>query len=181
VRSTGRVLVGDRQQDGDARAQLRLGVDPHVAPGLGHDSVDGRQAQTGPLPFGLGREERLERPVQDLGRHPGAVVADLERDVPPGGQVGVGGRVGVIDIHVGRLDRQLAATGHRVAGVDRQVDQDLVDVAGVSKDAVEGRLEVGDQLYVLAKGPLQQFEDAGDGDVEVQDPRLHHFAAGERQ
>jgi hypothetical protein len=66
-------------------------------------------------------------------------------------------------------------------GVDGQVDQDLLDVAGVGEDIAEAGVELGDQFDVLAEGPLQQVGDAGDLDVEVQHAGLDDFAAGEGQ
>jgi len=40
---------------------------------LGHDIVGDREPQTGPLTTRLGREERLEKLVLDVGRDPNAV------------------------------------------------------------------------------------------------------------
>src|SRR5580693_1066817 len=106
----GRSLVRHGQQHGDRGADPDLGVDTHVPSGLGDDPVDGRQAQAGSLALGLGAEEGLEGPVYDLGTHPGAVVAHLQRDVPAHAQIGVAGRIRLIHVYVGGLDGELPAT-----------------------------------------------------------------------
>jgi hypothetical protein len=80
--------------------------------------------------------------------------------IPAGLQLGVGVRVRLVHVDVAGLDGQLPAAGHGVAGVDGQVDQDLLDVAWVGEDHVEARVEVGNQLDMLAEGPLQQAQDA---------------------
>jgi hypothetical protein len=176
-----RGLVGNRQQDGDGGPDSGFGVDPHVPAGLRDDAVDDGQAQARPLALGLGGEERLERMVGDLRRHPRAVVADLHSRVTARRQVGVRGRVRLVYVDVAGLDDQPAASGHGVAGVDGQVDQDLLDMTLVSQDVSQVGGEAGDQLDVLAERPLQQLEDVGDRYVEVQHARLHHLAAGEGQ
>ncbi len=66
--------------------------------------------------------------VQDVSGDPGAGVADLQAGILAGCQAWAAGRVGLIDIGVGGLDYQLPATWHGVAGVDRHVDEDLLDV-----------------------------------------------------
>ena len=44
-----------------------------------------------------------------------------------------------VQLDVGGLDGQLAALRHRVAGVDRQVHDDLLDLAGIGFDRAELR------------------------------------------
>ena len=55
-----------------------LGIQRDRAAGLLDDPVDGGQAQTGALAGGLGGEERIERAVGDLARHPNPVVGHDE-------------------------------------------------------------------------------------------------------
>ena len=79
------------------------------------------------------------------------------------------------------MDDQFAPLRHRVAGVDRQVDQDLLDLTGVGQDQGKAGGQVGDQLDVLAEGADQQLLDAQDHVVDVEHARLDHLLAGERQ
>ena len=69
--------------------------------------------------------------------------------------------------------------GHRVAGVDREVHQHLLELAGVGQHRVQAAGEGGDQLDVLAEGSAQHALHGGDGGVEVEDLRPHHLPAGE--
>ena len=112
-----------------------------MAPGLVDDAVDRGQPKPGPTIVGLGREERLEH-VLERGRvHAGPGVRHREQDVGPRDHVRVARGVRVVELHVGGLDRQLAAVGHRVAGVDREVDDDLLDLAGVGLQVAELRVQ----------------------------------------
>ena len=105
-----------------------------VALGLGHDPVDRGQPEPGSGALALGGVEGLEGVVHHFGRHPGAGVADPQSHVPAGPDPrSPGHRVGVHD-DVGGVDAQGAPVGHGVAGVDGQVDQYLLDLAGVGED-----------------------------------------------
>ena len=46
---------------------------------------------------------------------------------------------------------------HRVAGVDREVDDDLLELAGIGADRAEVAAVLDDQLDVLAEQPFQQM------------------------
>ena len=171
-------LRGNRQRDGEGRAVAGFGVDPDVPAGLGDDPVDDGQAEPGSAVL-LSGEERLEYVLGNLGGHSGAGVADpqphvaaLSRPGAPGDGVGVHG-------YVAGVDGQRAASGHGVAGVDREVHQHLVQLAGVGQDRPQVTGERGDQLDVLADGPAQHFLDRCDDAVEVENPRPDHVAAGE--
>ena len=78
-------------------------------------------------------------------------------------------------------DDELPAARHRVAGVDGQVDQDLLDLAGVGQHRAQPGGQVGGQLHVLAQGAQQQLLDSFDDVVEVQHAGLDDIAAGEGQ
>ena len=88
---------------------------------------------------------------------------------------------GVVDAGAGRVNDQFAALRHRVPGVDRQVDQDLLDLTGVGQYERKVGGQVGDQLDVLAEGADQQLLDAQDDVVDVEYARLDQLLAGERQ
>ena len=92
----------------------------------------------------------------------------------PGAVVGV-------QIHIRGLDEKLPAVRHRVAGVHRQVDHDLLELAGV--DLYQAKVLAGDcfQFDVLPDQANQHLAQIGDQDVEVQNLRLDDLLAGERQ
>ena len=74
-----------RQEDVERGALTGLGVDIDEAAGLLDDAVDRRQAEAGALADFLGREERLEDLVDDVGGNAGAGVGDVDpaRSPPP--------------------------------------------------------------------------------------------------
>src|SRR5213079_1097004 len=106
-----------RQPHAKRRAATDFGVDIDTAAVLFDDAVYRREAQAGAAR--LGREERLEDAWQDLARNPAAGIADLEADV---------------GLEARRRDRQRAAARHRVAAVDCEVDEHLVEHRRVGLD-----------------------------------------------
>ena len=119
----GRHLRADRQPHPKRGSGARLGVALDLAAvAVDHYIADDREALAGSLTDVLGREERLEDPLADLGRHAAAIVFDLDDNVLP---LGPGPRGD-------QPDRVAfaARVGDRVAGVDDQVEQDLANLVG---------------------------------------------------
>ena len=71
-------------------------------------------------------------------------------------------------VDVGGLDRQVAAVGHGIAGIDRQVHDDLLDLAGIGLDRADGPRRNHDQVDVFADQAGQHFQVFGDHVVEVE-------------
>ena len=134
-----------------------------------------------PWPGGLGGEERLEDVGQRVVVHAGAVVRHAQADPRSGRHVGAARGLGRGHGLQRRLDDQPAAVGHRVAGVDRQVHQHLLDLARVGLDRA-GLADGADvELQVLAdQAPQHAIELADDG-VEIDDARLDDLPAREQQ
>ena len=92
-----------------------------------------------------------------------------------------GMRVGVRGVEAGRVrgDEQLAAAGHGVAGVDGEVDEHLLDHAGIGLD--EGQLGgvTALQVDVLADDPLEHLGQVRDHFVQHQRLGLHDLLAAE--
>ena len=101
--------------------------DPRGAARLARHSIDHRQPEPGSLADLLGREERLERAGGNLRSHANAGVADRQFDI--GARIELGVIVADLDDPIG--DRQRAAVGHRVAPVDRKVEQRDFDLGRV--------------------------------------------------
>ena len=93
----------------------------------------------------LGREERLEDLLVVFGGNARPRVRNLEADVRSGVRPRLHGREGLVH-HVRRRQRQLPAVGHRVAGVDAEIDHDLVELRGVAFHGPEVGREAGDDL-----------------------------------
>ncbi len=85
----------------------------------------------------------------------------------------------LVDDHVGRLDAQRAALRHRVAGVDREVHQDLLDLVRIGLDRPQVRAGHRQQLDVLADQAAQHAVQVQRQLAEVDDPRLDDLLAGE--
>ena len=77
------------------------------------DAVRNRQAQPRALPDRLRREERIEDPADDVGRHARARIADRDRHLLAIAR---------------RADRDHAALGNRLRRVHQQVHEDLVQL-----------------------------------------------------
>ena len=89
--------------------------------------------------------------------------------------------LGLVCFHSRGAQGELAASSHGVAGVDRQVHEDLLDhpQVGVNIDRLGGEVKLhGD---VLADQALQHSAHVADDFVEVQGLRLHHLFAAESQ
>src|SRR5689334_22853179 len=91
----------------------------NVAAVLLHDSINRIEPQSRALADWLGREERLEDAILELGRDSGAVVADFHQNAS--------------ELRCG-ADYQFALPVHRVDGVVDQVRPDLIELAAVRTD-----------------------------------------------
>ena len=105
------------------------------------DAVHGGQAEPGAAALRLGGEERVERALRGLARHSLAVVGDVDAHEPACG-----------------LDRHghAAAARHRVAGVEHEVHQHLLELAAVGEhvDGLGGRDDR--ERDVLAERAVEQ-------------------------
>ena len=158
-----------------------LAVDRDVSAALLGDAVHRGQPEPGALAHLLGGEEGLEDVRLDLGGHAVAGIADREHDVGARLDLGMGPGVGLVQGHVAGRERQPAPVRHRVAGVDGQVEQDLLDLPRVGLDAPGGRIERGRDLDVLADHATQQGLDSGHDGVQIQHARLQDLLAAEGQ
>ena len=79
------------------------------------------------------------------------------------------------------LDRHRAALRHRVARVHGEVDDHLLDLRRVGAHRARARAEHRDELDVLADQPAQHHVHVADRRVQVEDPRLQHLPAAERE
>src|SRR5690606_21337983 len=117
VPALARLHDGQDHAEGGAHALLALHLDPAVV--LGHDAVGDRQAQPGAAADRLAGVARVEDPRQRVGSAAAAVVGDADPGLAVLGAGGDGDRAAVLD---------------RLAGVDQQVDQHLVDLRQVALD-----------------------------------------------
>ena len=173
------LALGRRQIELDRGAVADLAVDPDMPARLLDEAVDHAQPEARALADFLGGEERLEHLVLHLLGHAGAGVADGKHHIGAGPHVGIGLRVGFVEHDVARLQQQLAAVRHRVAGVDRHVEHGVRKLRGVDMGGRHFLLEDRVDLDLLAERRTKQSCDIEHGAVDVDIARTQRLAAGE--
>ena len=120
--------IGARQIDRNGGPASDLALDADLAARLVGEAENLAEAEAGALAHRLGGEERLERAVEHFGRHPAAGVGDADPDIVAGADVAdlVGG-----EGHVLGRDAHQAAAVHRIAGVDREVEDRVLELVGI--------------------------------------------------
>ena len=114
-----------------------------------------------------------------FGIHADAAVADCEHDVFAGRRGGMKAGITLIECDVGSFDGELAAMRHGVAGVDRQVHDDLLDLSWIGLDCAEIRAGSHDQINVLADDASEHFQIFADQRIQVENSRHQHLFAAE--
>src|SRR5690242_1888497 len=102
---------------------------PDVAVALFYDAVDSGESQPSAFSAFFGGEERFKDMGQNSGIHPRSGVGYGEEHVISDPRTRMGPGISLVQSGVGGLDFQLAAGGHGVTGIDRQIHDDLVDLA----------------------------------------------------
>ena len=102
-----------------------------------------------------------------------ARVADDQADVLPLAQSRMLPRVTGVHHDVARLHRERAAVGHRIARIDRQVEDHLVQPARIGVDGPQRFLQVGAHGDVFADAAAQQAERGAHDLIEIRHLRLH--------
>ena len=112
---------------------------------------------------------------------PQPVSVTLKRTVWPDARVGMLLRVGGINIHGGSGDEKLPAFGHGIAGVDREVHDDLLQHAGVGFQ--RGKAGGIFRLHrdVLAQQAGEHVGQVAEDGIEVNNLGLQHLLAAEHQ
>src|SRR2546426_1032055 len=125
----------------------RLAVQRDLAAALLDDAVDGREPEARPPPRSFGREERLERASLDLRRHPATGVGHREHHIAAGGTVRV---LELREVDIAGLDGEPAALAHRIARIDREIDDHLLDLTGIRADLTDALGQRGRHGDVLS-------------------------------
>src|SRR5690242_10935236 len=111
----------------ERRAMAKGGVEGEAATVTGDDdAASNRQSLTGPAADTLGAEERIEDPVANALRDPDAGVGNRNQDMVAVASATHGDDAFAIGSRDGISDG--------VRGVDQDVQDDLVDLAGVAAD-----------------------------------------------
>ncbi len=139
-RHRGRRAVASRQVHPDQCSLTDVALYEDVSAGLPDETEDHTQAQTPSLALDACREEGLEDRFEKLGRNSLSSVSHIDPHVLIGDDTHAICLVLVREIAVRRGNRQRAAVGHRVARVDRQVEDRVLQLCAVCGD--RPRIEV---------------------------------------
>src|SRR6202008_410500 len=107
---------------------------PDVSTRLLHNSIHSGETETGAFTGVLGGEERIERLLARVAIPSDPGVATRQHYVAPGNDGRVLAGVRLIELHILGLDGNGSALRHRVARVDYQVDEYLLDLTGIRYD-----------------------------------------------
>ena len=157
------------------------GIAEDEAAGLLDDAVDHRQAEAGALADLLGGEERLEDLLQHVRRDAGAGVLDLDQHVVGRRQFAIGEGLALLGRDVAGAHRQVAAGRHRVARVDRQIDDHLLELADIDLDRPQVAAVIDLELDVVADQAGKQHAQIGQHVGQVQHLRPQRLLAREGQ
>jgi len=112
-------------------ADPEFAVDIDVTVMLFENPVCDRQTQPGPFAHLFCREKRIEDFVAGFLIHAGAGVGYRDECVVPLPREGVVLDVQLVKIAGAGCDGELSAVGHGVTGIGDEVDDDLLDCAGI--------------------------------------------------
>ena len=171
-RRVGVLAEVSRQIDLERRSATRLGVDLDVPAGLLDETEDLAEPETRSLGSALGGEERFEGLRRDLRGHSRACIGDGDKHVLALLGADVVRRVDGVEMSVRRFYRQLAALGHGVAAIHRQIEDRALELARIGIGAPEAACEHGLEADLVAEGASEQLGHAGDDLVAVD--RLRH-------
>ena len=115
-------------------------LDVDAAARLLDDRAGRRESEARAATLRLGGEEWLEDPAEGLLRHARARVSNGEQHVRSGAKAEPPRTTRASSMHVPGHDREATSGAHRVAGVGRQVHDDLLELARVDPDG-PGSLE----------------------------------------
>ena len=179
--------VFDRQRGfggGDIERDRRAGAerarDRDRALRLAHEAIDGAQAQAGAAAAFLGGEKRLEGALAHLVGHAAAVVGDRDRDEAPAVRAGLGFAVDIARQRVAGpgAKAQPAAARHRIARIDRDIEQRRFELAGVGQAGRAGR-RIHVDPDMLVERAAQHVGQRMQQRIDVDRARLQQLAARE--
>src|SRR6185369_95817 len=156
------------QVDGKGGTQTGFAVNVDEAFVLLDDAKYRGEPQTGTLPGPFGGEERLEDAVQRLFVHAATVVAHRQPHVFARRDLRVVVAVILVENLVSRLYDDLAHAPDRVARVDTEVGQYLIDLGRVEFEEPQVGSRLPGETDVFADESMQHLEHAGNRLVQVQ-------------
>ena len=121
----------------DRRTAADLRINFHVAEGLLDEPMHLTEPQASATARRLRGEERIECPFDRLGRHAGAGIRHGNQYVLAGRHSDVLRGVGIVEVGIRGLDRQAASLAHRIARIDREIEDGRLELRGIGVDTPE--------------------------------------------
>ena len=135
-----------------------------------HHAVDGGEAESGALPDRLRGVERLPDTRHHLGRHAAARIAHLELHANE-----------VAHLCRAHLHREITAGGHRIARIDREVHQHLLELQGIDSHSGKWIIDTHREPYGRAEQWREETRKSADELSDVHCARFDDAAAREGQ
>ena len=127
------------------------------------------------------REKRLKDLVDNVGGNSATGVAHRDHDVLACGHLGVAFGVVIVEECISCLDGELALTIHRIACVDRQVQQRILDLHRVDKRVPKSAGDHRLDFDALAKRSPQHVIDTADQAAKIDHFWCERLTPAERQ
>ena len=156
-------------------------IDGDPALVLGHQAVDGGQAQPGGGGAVLCSEEGLEEMAARGLVDARAGIGDGQHDVGAGVGVGMAFHVGVVYRGIGGANRQLATSGKGLHGIPHQVHQSIAHLPGIHGHQSRGRIQFQAQRDAGAQKGHPGAPAALHHRIEMHHPRADNLFAAKGQ
>jgi hypothetical protein len=142
-------------------ALARLAINFNVARGLPHEAIDLTEAKASTPTDFLCSEERLERSLDGFGIHADSVTGDGDHHVLTRAYRFTERRdIGVVEIAIGRFDRDLAITllvtlSNRITRIEDEIEQRILQFVSVGESAPQSCGKHRFERDRFPQGPLQ--------------------------
>jgi hypothetical protein len=156
-------------------------VDRDRSTALLYDAVHRGQAQTRSLAHFFRRKKRIKDLCLDGRAHTDPNVTNCQHHTGAGWGVCCFRDSAAIQFDIQRLDDQFTALGHGIAGVDREIHDDLFHLSAIRADPTQPGIEGENGLDILAEQMRQHLPEIIDHGIQVQDGRAQNLLAAECQ
>ena len=162
-------------------AVARVAVSEDKALTLFDDAIDRGQTEAGSFALLLCGEERFENMREGGPVHSLSGIANGKVDIPTRKHRGMGDRRVCRQGHGSGRHRERPPVGHRVLGVHRQIQHDLIDLSPVRADDAGLRREVSHEGNIFADQSFNHGADRGERLIEIENLERQDLSTAEGQ
>ena len=145
------------------------------------DAIDSGQTQAGSFANLFGGEEWLKNAAHRRHIHPAPGIAHLQADKRAWPRLGVGLHEALVQFDQSGADRQCATFRHRIARIDGEVHDDLLDHARVRLDRGQFRRRNKLERDRFTQQTLEHLGQVADHIPQVERLGLHYVLAAEHE